>query len=102
MLKSVENKATFCGIYKNFSSFIALRHKFALVYTLLHRCFTIVCDFSKFHFEIETLKKHFTKMLTASTKFTGKCIWKFLDNILVERPAVTTLPKLEILIVSLL
>ena len=60
MLRFVEkkiNKVTFSGAYTNFSSFVALKHKFSLVYTLLHRSFTIVCDFSKFHFEIETPKK---------------------------------------------
>ena len=50
---SVFRKDTFSGVYTNFSSFVALKHKFGLVYTLLHRSFTIVSDFSKFHFEVE-------------------------------------------------
>ena len=53
---SVFRKDTFNGVYTNFSSFVALEHKFGLVYTLLHRSVTIVSDFSKFHFEVETLK----------------------------------------------
>ena len=39
----------------------------------LHRCFTIVTDFSKFPFAVESQKKkkkHFTKM------FTLKKIWQ--------------------------
>ena len=48
----------FSGIYTNFRSFVALEHKSDLVCTLLHRSFTIVSDFSKFHFEVETLKKN--------------------------------------------
>ena len=35
---------------------LALEYKFAIVYTRLRRCFAIVCSFSKFHFEFETLK----------------------------------------------
>ena len=50
-------KDTFSGVYNNFSSFVELKQKFHLVYTLLHRSFTIVSDFSKFHFEVETLKE---------------------------------------------
>ena len=61
--KSVFRKDTFSGVYTNFSSFVALKHKFGLVYTLLHRSFTIVSDFSKFHFEAETLKKTLHKIL---------------------------------------
>ena len=54
---SVFRKDTFSGVYTNFSSFVALKHKSGLVCTLLHRSFTIVSNFPKFHFEIETLKK---------------------------------------------
>ena len=89
----VSRKNTFSGIYTNFSSFVALEHKFGLVYTLLHRSFTIVSDFSKFHFEVETLMKTLHKNAYA-TKFVGKCISKFINNILVQKPVVTTVPKL--------
>ena len=54
---SVFRKDTFSGVYTNFISFVALEHKFGLVYTILYRSFTIVSDFSKFYFEVETLKK---------------------------------------------
>ena len=53
---SVFRKVTLSGVYTNFSSFVTLEHKFGLVYTLLHRSFTIVSDFFKFHFKVETLK----------------------------------------------
>ena len=70
----------FSGIYPNFRSFVALEHKFDLVYTLLHRSFTIVSDFSKFHFEVETLKKKLDKIANP-TKIVNKCIAKFINNI---------------------
>ena len=58
---SVFRKDTFSGVYINFSSFVALEYKFGLVHTLLQRSFTIASDFSKFHFEVETLKKKLQK-----------------------------------------
>ena len=91
---SIFRKDTFSGVYTNFSSFVALEHKFALVYTLLHRSFTIVFDFSKFNFEVETLHKN-----AYPTKFFDKCIAKFLNNIFVQKPGFTTVPKLELRIV---
>ena len=60
MLRFVEkkiNKVAFSGAYTNFSSFVALKHKFGFVYTLLDRSFTIMSDFFKFHFEVQALKK---------------------------------------------
>ena len=90
---NVFRKDTFSGIYTNFSSFVALEHKFGLVYTLLHRSFTIVSDFSKFHFEVETLKKTLHKN-AYPTNFVDKCIPKFINNIFVQKPVVTTVPKL--------
>ena len=60
---SVFRKGAFSGVYTNLSSFVALKHKFGLVYTLLHRSFTIVFDFSKFYFQVETLKKTLQKKM---------------------------------------
>ena len=54
---NVYRQETFTGVYTNFFCFISLEHKFGLAYTLLHRCFYLVSDMSKFHFEIEKLKE---------------------------------------------
>ena len=60
--------------YTNFSSFVALKHKFGLVYTLLHRRFTTVFDFYKFHFEeVETTLKKTLHENAYHTKFVDKC-----------------------------
>ena len=72
----------FSGVYTNFSSFVALTHKFDLEYMLLQRSFTIVSDFSKFHFEIETLKKTLNKN-AYPTKFIDKCVAKFVNDIFI-------------------
>ena len=50
-------------------------------------------DFSKFHFEVETLKKTLHKN-AYPTKFVDKCVPKFVDNIFIQKPAFTTVPKL--------
>ena len=97
-IRSVFRKDTFSGVYTNFSSFVALKHKFGLVHTLLHRSFTIVSDFSKFHFEVETLKKTLHKN-AYPTKFVDKCLAKFINNIFIQKPVFTTVPKLELKIV---
>ena len=95
---NVFGKDTFSGVYTNFSSFVALKHKFGSVYTLLHRSSTIVSDFSKFHFEVETLKKTLHEN-AYPTKFVDKCVAKFVNNLFIQKAVFTTVPKLEIRIV---
>ena len=52
-------------------------------------------DFSKFHFEVETLNKTLRKN-AYPTKFVDKCIAKFIINMFVQKPVFTTVPKLEL------
>ena len=92
---SVFRKDTFSGVYTNFVSFMPIEYKFGLVYTLVYRCFNLVSDFSKFHFEVETLKKILRKN-AYSLKFIDKCISKFLNKIYDPKPVVTTVPKKEL------
>ena len=71
---NVYRKKTFTGIYTDFSTFSLLEHKFGSVYTLIHRCFFFISDMSKFHFEIEKLKKiilsngYFNKFINKGNK----------------------------------
>ena len=67
------------------------------MYTLLYRSSTIASDFSKFHFQVETLKKTLHKY-GYPIKFVDKCLAKFVNNI-VQKPVVITVPKLELEIV---
>ena len=90
--KSVFRKDTFSGVYTNFNSFVALNANLA---TLLHRSFTLVYEFSKFHFEVETLKKTLHKN-AYPTRFVEKWIAKFVNNAFVQKPVFTTVPKLEL------
>ena len=77
-------KETFAGVYTNFSSFIPLEHKFGLVYTSLHRCFCLVSDMSKFHFETEKLKEILLSN-EYSNKFIDKYISKFMNKIILRK-----------------
>ena len=53
---SVHRKPTFSGVFTNYESFIPTYQKRGLIHTLLHRSFSVCCDFKKFHFEIDHLK----------------------------------------------
>ena len=84
----------FSGVCTNFSSF----HHFN---SNLAQCshFQVevsqLSDFSKFHFEVETLKKTLHKN-GYLTKFVDKCIAKFVNGLFVQKPAFITIPKLEL------
>ena len=55
-------------------------------------------DFSKFHFEVETLKKTLHKNAYL-TKFVDKYIAEFVNNTFVKKPVFIIVPKLELRIV---
>ena len=95
---NVYRKETFTGVYTNFSSFIPLEHKFGLVYTLLHRCFCLVSDMSKFHFEIEKLKEILLSN-GYSNKFIDKCISKFMNKLYIKKPVMLTVPNKQLYLV---
>ena len=97
---TVYRKETFTGVCTDFSSFIPLEHKFGLVYTLLYRCFCLVSDMSKFHFEIEKFKEILLSN-GYSNKFIDKCIWKFMNELYIKKPVMLTVPKKQLYIVLL-
>ena len=49
LVTSVFRKATFSGAFSNFKMFMLVTYKFGLVYTLLHRSFSICSLYEKFH-----------------------------------------------------
>ena len=85
-------------VYINFSSFIPLEHKFGLVYTLLQRCFCLVSDMSKVHFEIEKLKEILLSN-GYSNKFINKCISKFMNRLCIKKPVMLTVPPKQLYLV---
>ena len=97
-VSNVYRKETFTGVYTNFSSFIPSEHKFGLVYTLLHRCFCLDSDMSKFHFEIEKLKEILLSN-GYSNKFIDKSISKFMNKLYIKKPVMLTVPKKQLYLV---
>ena len=97
---NVYRKETFTGVYTNISSFTPLEHKFGLVYTLLHCCFCLVSDMSKFHFEIENLKEILLPN-RYSNKFIDKCISKFMNKLCIKKPVMLTVPEKQLFSVTL-
>ena len=55
-------------------------------------------DFSKFYFEVETLKKTLHKNVYPA-KFVDKCIAKFVNNIFAQKSVSPTVSKWELRIV---
>ena len=52
---SLYRKPTFSGLYSNFSSFMPIKYKMGLLFTLLFRGFSLCTDWSKFHSELGKL-----------------------------------------------
>ena len=95
---NVYRKETFAGVYTNFSSFIPLEYKFGLAYTLLHRCFNLVSDMSKFHLEVAKLKEILLKN-GYPRKIIDACVFKFLNKFFEPKPVTLTVPKKQLFIV---
>ena len=60
-------------------------YKFGMIYALVYICFCINCDWTKFHTELNFLKKAFRKD-DYTKNFIEKCFKKFLDNTPLPRP----------------
>ena len=72
-LTSVYRKPTFSVAFTNYESFISTYQKRGLLHTLLHRSFSIGCDFKKFHFEIDHLNTILIKN-NYTLNFIDSCI----------------------------
>ena len=70
---SVFRKVTLSGVFTNFKSIIPVAYKFGLVYTLLHRSFSICSSYEKFH-EKTVLLKNIFKKNEYPQFFNDKCI----------------------------
>ena len=70
---SVYRKPTFSGVFTNYERFIPTYQKRGLLHLLLHRSFSINCDFKTFHFKIDHLKTILIKNNYA-LNFTDSCI----------------------------
>ena len=94
---NVYRKKTFSGAYTNFKSFIHETYKIGLIKSLFFLCFSLCCDFIKFHYEIDKLESILYKN-SYPHDLVDKCIKEFLDKILVPKPVVITLSKKNLVI----
>ena len=95
---SIFCKATFCGVFTNFDSFIFESYKTNLIFTLLFCCFTICSDMQSVHLEVEQLRQIF-KCNNYPVGLIDQCVKTFLNRIYVPKRILITVPKKDVLIV---
>ena len=95
LVTSVFRKATFSDVFTNFKSFLPVAYKCGLVYTLLHRSFSICSSYEKFHEEIMLLKNIF-KRNEYPQLFIDKCIKNILSRLFVPKRIVPTVHKKQV------
>ena len=94
---SVYRKPTFSGVFTNYESFIPTYQKRGLLRTLLHRSFSICCDFKTFHFEIDHLKTILIKN-NYPLNFIDSCIKSFLNKLYTRKVVVPNVPKRNVFV----
>ena len=96
LVTSIFHKATFTGAFTNFKSFFPVAHKFGVVYTLLHRYFSICFSYGKFYEEIVLLKYIFKKNEYPEF-FIDRFIKNYLRSSLFPKRSFTLLAKTNLL-----
>ena len=89
---SIYRKPTFSGVFTNNESFIPTYQKRGLLHKLLHRSFSIYCDFKTFHFEIDHLKTILIKN-NYPQNFIDSCIKSFLSKFYTPKVIIQNVPK---------
>ena len=92
---NVYRKKTFSGVYTNFNSFIPETYKTGLIESLLFRCFNLCSDFVKFNDEINIFKS----ILYKNSNPRDLVDKKFLDRVSTQKVVVSTVPKMDLMIV---
>ena len=91
----VHRKSTCSGVFTNGESFIPKYQKRGLLYTLLHRSFSIFCEFKTFHFKIYHLKTILMKN-NYPPNSTDSCIKTFFKKLYTPKVIVRDVPKRNI------
>ena len=89
---NVYRKATFDGVFTDYGSFIVTYKRRWLIHTLLHRSFSIRCDFRTFHLETDHLKIIPCKN-NYPQNFIGLCIKSFLNNLYTPKVVAQNVPR---------
>ena len=92
---SLYRKPTFSGLYTHFQSYMPDTYKKGLIYTLLHRAFTLCNSWKTFDEEVNFLKEIFVKN-SYPTHFVDKCVKIFLDKVFIPKEYYPTVPKKEL------
>ena len=87
---SVNRKPTFSGVFTNYESFIPTYQKRGLLHTLLHRNFSICCDFKTFHFQVD--------QNNYPLNFIDSCIKSFLNKLYTPKVVVPNVPKRNVFV----
>ena len=94
-------KATFSGVFTNYSSFIFDTYKVGLVHMLLFWFFRVCSSMENFHIEKEHLRSIF-KCNNHPVNIIDQCIKKFLDKLYVPKQIVSvskSLPQCNIKVI---
>ena len=94
---SVYRKPTFSGVFTNYERFIPTYQKRGLLHTLLHRGFSICCDFKTFHFKIDHLKSILIKN-NYLLSFIDSFIESFLNKLYTPKIVVPNVPKRNVFV----
>ena len=94
---SVYRKPTFSGVFTNHESFISTYQKRGFLHTLLHRSFSICCDFKTCHCEIDNLKTILMKH-NYPPNFIDSCIKSFLNKLYTPKVIVQYVPKRNVFV----
>ena len=94
---SIYRKPTFSGIFTNYESFIPTYQKRGLFHTLLHRSFSICCDFKTFPFETDHLKTILIKN-NYQLNFIDSCVKSFLNKLYTPEVVIPNVPKRNVFV----
>ena len=84
LVRLLYRKKIFSGVYVNYNSFLPLKYKKGLVYTLILRAFNICANYNTLHNEVQYLKSIWQKKLFPIF-FNDSCIRRFLDKLFITR-----------------
>ena len=85
------------GFFTNYESFIPTYKKRRPLHTLLHRSFSICCDFKTFHFEIDHLKTILIKN-NYPLNFIDLCIKSFLNKFYTHKVDGPNVPRRNVFV----
>ena len=96
-LTNIYIKSTFNGVFTNCESFFRMYQMRGLLNTLLHRIFSIRCDFKTFHVQIDHLKTILMKN-NDPPSFINSCIISFINNLHTPKVIVLNVLKINVFV----